>query len=235
MLELTDVHAYYGHIHALKGVSLEVRSGEIVAMIGANGAGKSTTLMSVSGVVPAQSGSIRFLGTEIACTAPEAIVGLGCVQCPEGRRIFGPLTVMENSHLGAYCRRERREVRRDLKMCLGVFPVLKERRRQKAGTLSEGEQQMLAIARSLMARPKLLLLDEPSLGLAPVPVTQIFQKLRQIQEEGITILLVEQNARQALEIADRGYVLESGGVTMGARADQLREDPRTLDFYLGGP
>jgi len=233
MLRLKNVNTYYGAIHAIRDVSLEVAQGEIVAIIGANGAGKSTTLMTISGIVPARYGTITFMDEEIAKLPAHRIVQRGIVQSPEGRRIFAELTVKENLQMGAYARRDRRGVREGLEMCYALFPILAERRSQRAGSLSGGEQQMLAIARSLMARAKLLLLDEPSLGLAPKLVETIFEKIRQINDDGITVLLVEQNARQALAISDRAYVLESGRVSVSGPAAQIAADERIVEYYLG--
>ena len=234
MLALERVNTYYGSIHAIRDVTLEVRVGEIVALVGANGAGKSTTLMTVSGVLSPRSGSVRFEGEEIAGLPAHEVVRRGIVQSPEGRRVFANLTVMENLEMGAYSRRDRLGIRKDLEMCLALFPVLGERRRLRAGALSGGEQQQLAIARSLMARARLLLLDEPSLGLAPILVDLIFEKIVEINREGITVLLVEQNARQALAIANRAYVLESGRVTATGSGRELAEDERIVEYYLGG-
>ena len=233
MLSLHNVNTYYGAIHAVRGVTMDVNRGEIVAMIGANGAGKSTTLMTISGIVPARSGKITFENEDITHMPAHRIVRKGIVQTPEGRRIFADLSVRENLEMGAYTRRDPAHVKRDLSMCLDLFPVLAERRLQRAGNLSGGEQQMLAIARSLMTRAKLLLLDEPSLGLAPQLVEMIFDKIRQINAEGITVLLVEQNAKQALAIADRAYVIESGKVTASGPATEIAQDDRIVDYYLG--
>ncbi|MFH0965775.1 MAG: ABC transporter ATP-binding protein [Planctomycetota bacterium] len=234
MLALERVNAYYGSIHAIRDVTMEVRAGEIVALVGANGAGKSTTLMTVSGVLSPRSGSVRFEGEEIAGLPAHEVVRRGIVQSPEGRRVFANLTVMENLEMGAYSRRDRAGIRQDLEMCLSLFPVIAERRRVRAGALSGGEQQQLAIARSLMARARLLLLDEPSLGLAPILVDLIFEKIQEINREGITVLLVEQNARQALAIANRAYVLESGKVIATGTGRELAQDERIVEYYLGG-
>jgi branched-chain amino acid transport system ATP-binding protein len=233
MLELDGVHSFYGPIEALKGVSLSVGEGEIVALIGANGAGKSTALMTISGVVAPRKGRIAFRGRPVNGLAPHRIVGMGISQVPEGRRIFPGLTVDENLEMGAFPRKDRDRVEEDLDRVFGLFPILKERRRQRGGTLSGGEQQMLAIGRALMARPLLLLLDEPSLGLAPRVVGQIFEIIRQINREGMTILLVEQNARAALMLARRGYVMETGRIVIENRAKGLLEDPRVRSAYLG--
>ena len=233
MLRLKSVNTYYGAIHAIRDVSLEVAEGEIVAIIGANGAGKSTALMTISGIVPARYGTITFMGEEITKLAAHRIVQRGIVQSPEGRRVFAELTVKENLQMGAYARRDRGGVREDLDMCYALFPILAERRRQRAGSLSGGEQQMLAIGRGLMARAKLLLLDEPSLGLAPKLVETIFEKIEQINRDGITVLLVEQNAKRALAISDRAYVLESGRVSASGPAAQIAADERIVEYYLG--
>ena len=234
MLELRDIHSYYGNIHALKGVSIEVAAGEIITLIGANGAGKTTTLMSISGVVPPRSGEILFQGAAIHGLPPNRIVAMGICQVPEGRHIFPQLTVMENLDMGAFLRRDRRAVAEDLDYVFGLFPRLAERRNQVGGTLSGGEQQMLAISRALMARPRLLLLDEPSLGLAPLVIEQIFEIIQKInRDHGTTIFLVEQNANLALRAAHRGYVMENGVVTMTEQADVLLADERVRRAYLG--
>ncbi|HEB96466.1 MAG TPA: ABC transporter ATP-binding protein [Sedimenticola thiotaurini] len=234
MLELNGVHTYYGNIQALKGISLEIRSGEIITLIGANGAGKSTTLMSICGVVPPQAGEIRFRGEPIHGLIPNRIVSLGICQVPEGRHIFPQLTVQENLDLGAFLRTDKAEIRRDLDYVFSLFPILEERRHQPGGTLSGGEQQMLAMSRALMARPQLLLLDEPSMGLAPLIIRQIFEIIRKInQEQDTTIFLVEQNANQALRIAHRGYVIENGRITLTDTADRLLSNPEVQKAYLG--
>ncbi|UCG37766.1 MAG: ABC transporter ATP-binding protein [bacterium] len=233
MLSVKGIHTYYGNIHALKGVSFEVLEGEIVTLIGANGAGKSTTLMSLSGVHPPRRGTISLEGKEITRLTPDAIVRLGISQVPEGRKIFPQLTVRENLLMGAYSRNDAVKIREDLERVYDLFPVLKERHRQDGGTLSGGEQQMLAIGRALMARPRLLLLDEPSLGLAPIVVERIFRIIVEIREHGTTILLVEQNAFMALSIANRGYVIETGRVVMEDEAKDLLSDPRVKEAYLG--
>ncbi len=234
MLELNDVHTYYGNIQALKGISLEIRSGEIITLIGANGAGKSTTLMSICGVVPPRSGEIRFRGESIHGMTPNRIVSLGVCQVPEGRHIFPQLTVQENLDLGAFLRSDKAEIKRDLDYVFSLFPILEERRHQPGGTLSGGEQQMLAMSRALMARPQLLLLDEPSMGLAPLIIRQIFEIIRKInQEQDTTIFLVEQNANQALRIAHRGYVIENGRITLTDSADRLLSNPEVQKAYLG--
>jgi len=234
MLELRNVQTYYGGIQALKGVSLRVAEGEIISLIGANGAGKTTTLMSISGVVPPRTGSITFQGEPIHGQAPDNIVNRGVIQVPEGRRIFPGLTVMENLDMGAFLRRDKNGIQKDLEHVFGLFPILQERRNQAGGTLSGGEQQMLAISRALMARPKLLLLDEPSLGLAPLIVQRIFQVIERInREENTTIFLVEQNANLALKIAHRGYVMENGVVTLEDSADALMANEDVKKAYLG--
>jgi branched-chain amino acid transport system ATP-binding protein len=233
MLQLDDVHTYYGHIAALKGVSLAVQAGEIVTLIGANGAGKSTTLRSISGLVHPRQGTITFDGARIEGLAAHEIAARGLVQAPEGRRLFNRMTVLENLEMGAYTRRDRTGYREDLERVHALFPRLQERSGQKAGTLSGGEQQMLAIGRALMARPRLLLLDEPSLGLAPLLVETIFETLIEINRQGVTVLLVEQNAHMALAIAHRGYVLETGRVVLADSAERLRADESVQRAYLG--
>lgn len=235
LLELADVHTFYGVIEALKGISMEVRAGEVVTLIGSNGAGKSTTLMTISGVEHPRAGTITFNERRIEKVNPDKIVKLGISQAPEGRRVFPELTVLENLEMGAYPRRDgRREQQKDIAWVFSLFPVLKERRKQEGGTLSGGEQQMLTIGRALMARPKLLLLDEPSLGLAPFLVETIFRTIEQINKEGTTLLLVEQNALMALNLADRAYVLETGQITLSGPARELLQDPRVKEAYLGG-
>jgi branched-chain amino acid transport system ATP-binding protein len=234
MLKLTELDVYYGAIHALRGVSVEVNEGEIVTLIGANGAGKSTLLRTASGMVRARSGSVNFLTEDIGRASMASIVGRGLIHCPEGRRIFANLSVRENLELGAYLRRDRAGIARDFERALTLFPRVRERLTQVAGTLSGGEQQMLAIGRALMSRPKLLMLDEPSLGLAPVIVQDIFRIIKEINTEGVAVLLVEQNANQALSIADRGYVLETGRIVLSGPATQLRTDPEVRKAYLGG-
>ena len=231
LLELEDVHTFYGGIEALKGISVEVEEGEIVTLIGATGAGKSTTLRSISGLTPPRHGAIRFAGTDISDVPPQEIVKLGISQAPEGRRIFPRMTVMENLELGAYLRRD--NLAEDLDRVFELFPRLKEREKQKAGTMSGGEQQMLAIGRALMARPKLLLLDEPSMGIAPILVDRIYETIAEINRQGTTILLVEQNANFALEIASRGYVLEVGTVAITDQSASLKENPDVQKAYLG--
>ena len=233
ILEIEDLNTYYGSIHALKGVSLTVDEGEIVTLIGGNGAGKTTTLNSISGIVRARSGHVRLAGEDITHVPPHEIVMRGVVQVPEGRRMFARLTVDENLKMGAYTVTDAGEIRAGIERSYAMFPRLKERRSQVAGTLSGGEQQMLAMARGLMSNPRILLLDEPSMGLAPVLVDSIFQTISRLHEAGTTILLVEQNARMALQIADRGYVLETGSIVMSDIAESLREDPNVRKAYLG--
>jgi branched-chain amino acid transport system ATP-binding protein len=232
LLELHDVHTFYGNIEALKGVSLEVEEGEIVTLIGSNGAGKSTTLRSISGLTPPREGSIRFEGNELGETASQDIVRLGVSLSPEGRHCFSRMTVRENLDLGAYLRRDDR-VGSDLDRVYELFPRLKERDRQKAGTMSGGEQQMLAIGRALMANPKLLLLDEPSMGIAPVLVERIYETIVEINRQGTTILLVEQNANFALEVSRRAYVLETGAIALSDASERLRDNPEVQKAYLG--
>jgi branched-chain amino acid transport system ATP-binding protein len=233
LLEVEDIRTFYGSIEALKGVSLTVEEGEVVTLIGSNGAGKSTTLRSISGLTSPRFGSIRFEGREISNMPAQEIVRLGISQSPEGRRTFQRMTVRENLELGAYLRRDA-NVGADLDRVFDLFPRLKERERQKAGTMSGGEQQMLAMGRALMADPKLLLLDEPSMGLAPILVDRIYECCEEINRQGTTILLVEQNANYALEISDRGYVLETGHVVLSGESDSLRENPEVQKAYLGG-
>jgi branched-chain amino acid transport system ATP-binding protein len=234
MLKISNINTYYGNIHALKDVSLELKEGEIITLIGANGAGKSTTLMSVSGVVPISTGSVEFLGEDISTLNPDQIVEKGIVQVPEGRRIFPQLTVKENLDMGAFLRRDKAEIQKDEEYVFELFPRLAERRNQAGGTLSGGEQQMLAISRALMARPRLLLMDEPSLGLAPLLVQQIFQIIERINKENnVTIFLVEQNAHMALKVAHRGYVLETGTITMTDEAAKLAANEDVKKAYLG--
>ncbi|HNY66874.1 MAG TPA: ABC transporter ATP-binding protein [Deltaproteobacteria bacterium] len=234
MLKVKNLHVYYGGIHALKSVSLQLAEGEIVTLIGANGAGKSTTLMSISGIVPARYGEIVFQGVPIQEMSPDRIFSMGLVQVPEGRRIFPALTVTENLDLGAYLRSDRQGIKSDMDYIFDLFPRLAERRHQMGGTLSGGEQQMLAISRGLMSRPKLLLLDEPSLGLAPVLVQLIFSTIEKINRDNrTTILLVEQNANMALRIAHRGYVMESGSIALQDTAANLLKSDRVKQAYLG--
>ena len=234
MLSLTEVEAGYGATSVLKGISLEVRAGEIVVLLGANGAGKTTTLMTVSGLIRTRRGAITFHDRRLEALAPTEIVRHGISHVPEGRRVLPRLTIHENLKLGAYVRGDRIGIRQDLERVFALFPILAQRRRQLAGTLSGGEQQMLAIARGLMAKPKLLLLDEPSLGLAPKMVTAIFEIITRINREGTTLLLVEQNAYLSLQIAHRGYVLEAGEIVLADAADALANNPRVKAAYLGG-
>jgi len=234
MLELRNVQAGYGNIQALREVSLTIHSGEIVTLIGVNGAGKSTTLMAISGIVPCRGGVVLLQGREIQGLAPDRIVAMGVCQVPEGRRIFADLSVQENLDLGAFPRNDKVGIRQDLEYVFSLFPVLAQRRRQYGGTLSGGEQQMLAMSRALMARPRLLLLDEPSMGLAPLMIRQIFKIIKEInREHNTTIFLVEQNAHQALHIADRGYVIESGRIVLADSADKLLSNPEVRKAYLG--
>jgi branched-chain amino acid transport system ATP-binding protein len=233
ILELDDVHTYYGAIHALKGVSLQVRQGEIVTLIGANGAGKSTTLRSINGLNRPRQGAIRFQGRDITNVPAHEIVKQGIAQSPEGRRLFPRMSVMENLEMGAFQREDRSTFKQDLDRVFELFPRLYERRQQKAGTMSGGEQQMCAMGRALMARPKLLLLDEPSMGLAPIFVDRIFEIVREINAQGTPVLLVEQNALMALDTAHRGYVLETGRIALEGAAKELRENERVRQTYLG--
>jgi branched-chain amino acid transport system ATP-binding protein len=234
MLRLENVHVYYGQVHALKGITGEVNEGELVAVLGTNGAGKSTTLMTVSGILKTRTGRIIYEKNDLTRASPYDIVQLGVIQCPEGRHIFGSLTVRENLLMGAVQRRDRGEVKKDIDWVCSLFPVLGERSGQTGATLSGGEQQMLAIGRALMARPRLLMLDEPSLGLAPVVVQTIFNVIGKLHRQGVTILLVEQNARQALQIADRCYLMETGNMVMSGTVEELRGNPQIERFYLGG-
>jgi branched-chain amino acid transport system ATP-binding protein len=234
MLEVKNIKTYYGNIQALKDVSIKISEGEIITLIGANGAGKSTTLMSICGIVPPRSGEVLFMGQPIQEMAPNKIVALGISQVPEGRRIFPFLSVAENLDMGAFLRSDRDEIKRDIEYIYELFPILAERRHQAGGTLSGGEQQMLAISRSLMAKPRLLLMDEPSLGLAPLIVKQIFEIIRKINSESkTTIFLVEQNANMALKIAHRGYVMETGRVTISDTAENLMANDKVRKAYLG--
>ena len=234
MLEVKNIQTYYGNIQAIKGISLEISEGEIITLIGANGAGKTTTLMSISGIVPPRSGEILFLGKPLQKLSPNQIVALGISQVPEGRRIFPYLTVMENLDMGAFLRNDTSEIHKDVEYIFDLFPILAERRHQSGGTLSGGEQQMLAVARALMARPRLLLLDEPSLGLAPLIVKQIFRIIRKInQENKTTIFLVEQNANLALQVAHRGYVMENGRITLSDTSQNLLANEDVKKAYLG--
>jgi branched-chain amino acid transport system ATP-binding protein len=233
ILSVEDVHTYYGTIHALKGVSLDVHDGEIVTLIGANGAGKSTTLRSINGLNHPRKGKITFAGEDITERPPHEIVKMGIAQSPEGRHVFGRMSVIENLEMGAYQRDDKAGIREDIERVYDLFPRLKERRTQKSGTMSGGEQQMLAIGRALMARPKLLLLDEPSMGLAPIFVDKIFEIIREINQQGTPILLVEQNALMALDAADRGYVMETGHIALADDAKALRENEQVRKTYLG--
>jgi len=233
LLEVSDLHTFYGNIEALKGVSLTVEQGEVVTLIGSNGAGKSTTLRSISGLTPPREGTIKFDGTEIGEVPPQEIVQMGISQAPEGRHVFSRMTVRENLDLGAYLRKDRDGIDRDIERVFALFPRLKERERQKGGTMSGGEQQMLAIGRWLMANPKLLLLDEPSMGIAPILVERIYETIAQINQQGTTILLVEQNANFALDVSKRGYVLETGKVVMSDASESLRTNPEVQKAYLG--
>lgn len=233
MLEINDLHVFYEKIHAIKGISLNVNEGEIVTLIGANGAGKSTTLKTISGLLKPKTGTITFMGKEISTVPATAIVKMGLCQVPEGRKIFANMSVQENLDLGAFLRNDKSEIAKDLAQVFEKFPRLKERRQQLAGTLSGGEQQMLAIGRALMARPKLLLLDEPSMGLAPLLVKEIFTIIREINQTGTTILLVEQNAHMALSIADRAYVLETGKIVLSGNAQELAASESVRTAYLG--
>jgi branched-chain amino acid transport system ATP-binding protein len=232
LLEVEDIHARYGTIEALRGVSLTVEEGKVVTLIGSNGAGKSTTLRAISGLTPASSGTIRFAGEEITRAPTEAIVARGVAMAPEGRHVFPRMSVRENLDLGAH-RRRGDGIAEDLERVYSLFPRLKERQRQKAGMMSGGEQQMLAIGRALMARPKLLMLDEPSMGLAPILVERIYETIAEINRDGVTILLVEQNAKYALDIAARAYVLETGRVALADDSAKLRDDPEVQRAYLG--
>jgi len=233
MLEVQNVHAYYGKIHALKNISLQIDKGEIVTLIGANGAGKSTTLRTMSGLLKPKEGSIRLNGEDLTRYKPHEIVTKGIIQVPEGRRIFGQLTVMENLDMGAFSCKDGKLTDENFERVFTLFPRLKERSRQVAGTLSGGEQQMLAMGRAMMANPEILLLDEPSMGLAPVLVDSIFDTIRQLHSSGTTILLVEQNARMALQVAIRGYVMQTGEVVLDDSADILRENEMVRKVYMG--
>ncbi len=234
LLRMENVQTYYGHIHALQGISLEVHVGEVVTLLGSNGAGKSTTLKTISGLLHPRTGAIEFDGVDISRTPAHQLVKLGISQAPEGRRIFSRMTVLENLHMGAYTRRDRNALGSDFDRVFTLFPRLQERRTQAAGTMSGGEQQMLAIGRALMARPKLLLLDEPSMGLAPILVEQIFDIIRDINLQGTTILVVEQNALMALGVANRGYILQTGKIVLAGAASELIKDPEVRRAYLGG-
>lgn len=234
MLKVNGIDVFYGNIHALKGVSLEINEGEIVTLIGANGAGKSTLLKTLSGLLKPKSGSIEYLGSSISGKAPQSIVKAGISHVPEGRRVFANMSVEENLELGAYLRKDSKEIRKDIQSVYELFPRLEERRKQLSGTLSGGEQQMLAMGRAIMAKPKLLLLDEPSMGLAPLMVKTIFQIIEKINQDGTTILLVEQNANMALSVADRAYVIETGRVEISGTAAELQASEEIKKAYLGG-
>jgi len=234
MLTVKDLQVYYGSIHAIKGVSFEVNEGEIVSLIGANGAGKTTTLHAVSGLLKPRAGDIHFLNNDLRAIEAHKIVKLGLAQVPEGRRVFSTLTVQENLEMGAYIRKDKENIPRDYEMVFERLPRLKERRKQPAGTLSGGEQQMLAIGRALMSNPKMLLLDEPSMGLSPILVQEIFSIIKDVNKSGVTILLVEQNAKMALNISNRAYVLETGNVSMSGDAQVLLSDEKVKKAYLGG-
>ncbi|MBM3143958.1 MAG: ABC transporter ATP-binding protein [Chloroflexi bacterium] len=233
MLEVENIHSYYGNIHALKGVSLTVDEGEIVTLIGANGAGKSTTLRTITGILKPRDGRVQLDGEDLSHYKPHEIVYKGIAMVPEGRHVFARLTVSENLDMGAYSRNSKQEIADDLERMFTLFPRLKERRSQVAGTLSGGEQQMLSTARALMAHPRILLMDEPSMGLAPVLVEAIFDTIKQINKEGTTILLVEQNALMALSVANRGYVLQTGEIVLNDTVDKLKKDPTVQKAYLG--
>jgi len=234
MLHIKDLNVYYGNIQALKGVTLDIEKGEIVTLIGANGAGKSTLLKTLSGLIKPKKGSIEYLGKSIAGKPAQSIVKAGMSHVPEGRRVFANMTVEENLELGAFLRKDKQEIQKNLQKVYEIFPRLFERKKQLAGTLSGGEQQMLAMGRAIMAKPKLLLLDEPSMGLAPIIVRTIFQVIQEINEEGTTVLLVEQNAHMALSIAHRGYVIETGKVVLSGSAQELQESDELKQAYLGG-
>ncbi|MHC4605463.1 MAG: ABC transporter ATP-binding protein [Planctomycetota bacterium] len=233
MLRLAGICAGYGPLEVLKGINLEVRQGEIVTLLGANGAGKSTTLNTICGLIQTRAGTIEFEEKNISKMLPSEIVGLGISQAPEGRKLFSDMTTRENLEMGAYRRKDRAGIAKDIEKCFDYFPILRERHRQMAGSLSGGEQQMCAIARALMARPKLMLLDEPSLGLAPLLVKQIFEIIEALNKDGTTIFVVEQNARAALRLADRGYIMETGTITMSGAAKELLDNPKVKAAYLG--
>ncbi len=234
MLKLTNIHSYYGHVHALRGISLELKKGSIVSLLGANGAGKSTTLKVISRLINPLQGEYEFQQTSMLKKSPSDVVKNGIIHCPEGRRVFPLLTVEENLRIGAYQVKDRDHIKQGMERVFHYFPRLKERLHQKAGTLSGGEQQMLAIGRSLMGKPQVLLLDEPSLGIAPLLVKEIFNIIQSINQEGITILLVEQNARKALEISDYAYVLENGEIALEGKSGDLKDNDRVRELYLGG-
>ena len=233
MLEIKDLHVFYGAIHALKGISLTVADGELVSLIGANGAGKTTTLHAISGLLPAASGSILLDGTDLQKVPANTIIGLGMAHVPEGRHVFARMTVEENLRMGAYILRDQKRISENLERVYGHFPRLKERRRQLAGTLSGGEQQMLSTGRALMTDPKIVLMDEPSMGLSPLLVKEIFSIIQELHKSGITLLLVEQNAKMALAVSDRAYVLETGTISMEGPAAELAADDRVRKAYLG--
>lgn len=233
LLEVKDINVYYGVIHAIKNVSFEVEQGEIVALIGANGAGKTSIMHTISGLIHTQGGTIGFDGNDISKLSAHKIPGLGLVQVPEGRHVFTQMTVMENLEMGAFLRKDKEEIQKDLERVFQRFPRLEERKMQMAGTLSGGEQQMLAIGRALMAKPKLLLLDEPSMGLSPILVNEIFDIIQKINKDGVTVLLVEQNANKALSIAHRAYVLETGKITISGNANDVANNPKVKEAYLG--
>ena len=233
MLKVNDINVYYGNIHALKGISLEVHEDEIVALIGANGAGKSTTLKTISGLMHSKTGSITLMNEDITHAEAHKLVSKGLAHVPEGRRIFQELTVFENLKLGAYILRDKKQIEKNLEYVYEHFPRLKERKNQLAGTLSGGEQQMLAMGRALMSNPKIILMDEPSMGLSPILVSEIFQIIKEVSQDGTTVLLVEQNAKKALTIADRAYVLETGNITLSGKAKDLLADDRIKKAYLG--
>lgn len=233
LLEVNDVHAYYGNIHALKGVSLTVEEGEIVSLIGGNGAGKTTTLRTICGLMQPRTGQVKFKGEDLAAYPPHTLVSKGIAMVPEGRGVFAKLTVEENLAMGAFHRNDKAAIKEDIEQSYVLFPRLGERRKQLAGTMSGGEQQMLAVTRALMSRPKLLLMDEPSMGLAPVLVDGIFEAIEKINADGMTILLVEQNAHMALQVAGRGYVLQTGEIVLANSAEILRNDPTVQKAYLG--
>lgn len=233
MLKVNNLEVSYGSVQALKGISLEVKKGEVVTLIGSNGAGKSTLLKTISGLVSPQAGTIFFEGKEVTNLSPDKIVSLGIAHVPEGRRIFTNMTVLENLRIGAYQRKDKENINKDMDEIFGLFPILKERKEQMAGTLSGGEQQMLALSRALLSKPKLIILDEPSLGLAPVMVDTVFDVIDEIRKTGITILLVEQNANLALESSERAYVLETGKIKIAGQSKDLLEDEKIIEAYLG--
>lgn len=234
MLRIKDLKVNYGHVEALKGIDFKIKEGQIISLIGANGAGKSTLLKSISGLLPIKEGEVEFIGESLLKRAPEDIVSSGLIHVPEGRRIFEGMSVYENLLLGAYTRKDKAQVEKDITLMFERFPILKERRNQDAHTLSGGEQQMLALSRALLSKPKILLLDEPSMGLAPLIVIQIFDIIKQINQEGVTILLVEQNAKAALEISDYAYILESGEIKLHGEKEELLNSDKIREIYLGG-